>query len=100
MLPLPPATQALLLTNVAIYFLTQLLGTGLFSTFALWPLGHGFWPWQVVSYGFLHFDFNHLFFNMLGLWMFGGELEQVWGHKRFLVFFFCLLYTSPSPRDS
>jgi membrane associated rhomboid family serine protease len=56
--------------------------------FALWPLGHGFWPWQVVSYGFLHFDFNHLFFNMLGLWMFGGELEQVWGHKRFLVFFF------------
>ena len=88
MLPLPPATQALLLTNVAIYFLTQLLGPGLFSTFALWPLGHGFWPWQVVSYGFLHFDFNHLFFNMLGLWMFGGELEQVWGQKRFVVFFF------------
>jgi membrane associated rhomboid family serine protease len=88
MLPLPPATQALLLTNVAIYFLTQLLGPGLFSTFALWPLGHGFWPWQVVSYGFLHFDFNHLFFNMLGLWMFGGELEQVWGQKRFLVFYF------------
>ena len=88
MLPLPPATQALLLTNVAIYFLTQLLGPGLFSTFALWPLGHGFWPWQVVSYGFLHFDFNHLFFNMLGLWMFGGELEHVWGQKRFLVFFF------------
>jgi len=88
MLPLPPATQALLLTNVAIYFLTQLLGPNMFSTFALWPLGHGFWPWQVVSYGFLHFDFNHLFFNMLGLWMFGGELEHVWGHKRFLVFYF------------
>ena len=88
MLPLPPATQALLLTNVAIYFLTQLLGPSLFGAFALWPIGHGFWPWQIVSYGFLHFDFNHLFFNMLGLWMFGGELEQVWGHKRFLVFFF------------
>ena len=88
MLPLPPATQALLLTNVAIYFLTQLLGPGLFGAFALWPLGHGFWPWQVVTYGFLHFDFNHLFFNMLGLWMFGGELEQVWGQKRFVVFFF------------
>ena len=85
---LPPATQALLLTNVAIYFLTQLLGPGLFGAFALWPLGHGFWPWQVVTYGFLHFDFNHLFFNMLGLWMFGGELEQVWGQKRFVVFFF------------
>ena len=88
MLPLPPATQALLLTNVAIYFLTQLLGPGWFGAFALWPLGHGFWPWQVVSYGFLHFDFNHLFFNMLGLWMFGGELEQVWGQKRFIVFYF------------
>jgi membrane associated rhomboid family serine protease len=88
MLPLPPATQALLLTNVAIYFLTQLLGPGTFGIFALWPVGHGFWPWQVVSYGFLHFDFNHLFFNMLGLWMFGGELEQVWGQKRFMVFYF------------
>ena len=87
MLPLPPATQALLLTNVAIFFLTQLLGPNMFSTFALWPLGHGFWPWQVVSYGFLHFDFNHLFFNMLGLWMFGSELEQVWGQKRYLQFF-------------
>jgi membrane associated rhomboid family serine protease len=88
MLPLPPATQALLLINVAIYFLTQLLGPGLFGAFALWPVGHGFWPWQVVSYGFLHFDFNHLFFNMLGLWMFGGELEQVWGPKRFVQFYF------------
>ena len=88
MLPLPPATQALLLTNVAIYFLTQLLGPSLFGAFALWPVGHGFWPWQIVCYGFLHFDFNHLFFNMLGLWMFGGELEQVWGQKRFVVFYF------------
>ena len=87
MLPLPPVTQALLLINVAIYFLTQLLGAGLFGAFALWPVGHGFWPWQVVSYGFLHFDFNHLFFNMLGLWMFGSELEHVWGQKRYVQFY-------------
>ena len=87
MLPLPPATQALLLTNVAIYFLTQLLGPSLFGAFALWPVGHGFWPWQVVTYSFLHGNFEHLFFNMLGLWMFGSELERIWGEKRFLQFY-------------
>jgi membrane associated rhomboid family serine protease len=87
MLPLPPVTQALLLANVAIFFLGELLGPGLLSPFALWPIGAGFWPWQVVTYAFLHGNFNHLFFNMLGLWMFGGELEQVWGQKRFLQFY-------------
>ena len=87
MLPLPPVTQALLLANVGIFFLDQLLGHRLVMLFGLWPLGAGFWPWQVVTYSFLHFDFNHLFFNMLGLWMFGGELEQVWGQKRYLQFY-------------
>ena len=79
---LPPATQALLLANVAIFFLGQLLGPGLLSAFALWPLGDGFWPWQVATYSFLHGSFNHLFFNMLGLWMFGSELERLWGGRR------------------
>jgi membrane associated rhomboid family serine protease len=87
MLPLPPATQALLLANVAIFFLGELLGPALLSPFALWPLGAGFWPWQIGTYAFLHGSFNHLFFNMLGLWMFGGELEHVWGQKRFLQFY-------------
>ena len=86
--PLPPATQALLLANVAIFFLGDLLGPGVISPFALWPIGGGFWPWEVVSYAFLHGSFNHLFFNMLGLWMFGAELEQVWGRNRFIVFYF------------
>ena len=44
-----------------------------------------FWPWQVVSYAFLHGDMLHLFFNMLGLWMFGAELERLWGQKRYAV---------------
>ena len=85
--PMPPVTQALLLANVAIFFLGELLGPGLLSAFALWPIGHGFWPWQVGTYAFLHGSFNHLFFNMLGLWMFGSELEHVWGQKRFVQFF-------------
>jgi membrane associated rhomboid family serine protease len=88
MLPLPPATQALLLANVAIFFLGDLLAPGLLYPFALWPVGTGFWPWQIGTYSFLHGSFNHLFFNMLGLWMFGGELEHVWGRKRFLQFYF------------
>ena len=85
----PPVTQALLLANVAVFFLERLLGGGLFGLFALWPIGTGhFWPWQIVSYAFLHGSFEHLFFNMLGLWMFGAELEQVWGQKRYLQFYF------------
>jgi membrane associated rhomboid family serine protease len=52
--------------------------------FALWPLQSGmFWPWQMVSYGFLHGDLLHLSFNMLGLWMFGSELERLWGRTRY-----------------
>ena len=86
--PLPPATQALLLANVAMFFLDQLLGGGLFVNFGLWPIGEHFMPWQVVTYAFIHGSFNHLFFNMLGLWMFGSELEQIWGRNRFLVFYF------------
>jgi membrane associated rhomboid family serine protease len=84
--PLLPVTQALLLANVAIFFLGELL-PGLLRPFALFPIGQGFWPWQIVTYAFLHGNFNHLFFNMLGLWMFGSELEHVWGQKRFLQFY-------------
>jgi membrane associated rhomboid family serine protease len=55
--------------------------------FALWPLASGlFMPWQVVSYAFLHGGVFHLFFNMLGLWMFGTELERIWGQRRYWQF--------------
>ena len=84
---LPPVTQALLLINTAAYFLDQLLGRQLSLWLALWPIGPNFMPWQVASYSFLHGSFVHLFFNMLGLWMFGSELERVWGAKRFIQFY-------------
>jgi len=85
---LPPVTQALLLANVAMFFLERLVGGALLGPLALWPIGSGeFWPWQIGSYAFLHGSFEHLFFNMLGLWMFGSELEQVWGQKRYLQFY-------------
>jgi len=85
--PLQPVTRALLLINVAVFFLGRLFGGGIESVFALWPLGTNFLPWQVVTYAFLHGSFEHLFFNMLGLWMFGSELERIWGEKRFLQFY-------------
>ncbi len=86
--PMPPVTRTLLIVNVALFFVDQLLLHGLLSHwFALWPLGGGFMPWQIASYAFLHGSMMHLFFNMLGLWMFGSELERVWGQKRFLQFY-------------
>lgn len=93
--PMPPVTQALLLINVGV-FCAQFLLPFLPALFALWPWGHGFLPWQVVSYGFLHdpSNFFHLFFNMLGLWMFGSELERLWGTKRYLQFYFASIVTA------
>ena len=85
--PMPPVTQALLLVNVAIFCLDLFVGPWFGRLFALWPLGSNFMPWQVVTYAFLHGSVMHLFFNMLGLWMFGAELERVWGTKRFIQFY-------------
>ena len=92
---LPPITQALLLINVALFAIDVLFGGLLTALFALWPLGSGrFMPWQLVSYGFLHGSMGHLFFNMLGLWMFGAELERIWGGKRYLQFYFACILTA------
>lgn len=84
--PLPPITKALILINVVAFCLSMFVD-GLIRLFALWPLADGFLPWQVVTYAFLHDGVFHLFFNMLGLWMFGAELEQLWGSRRFIQFF-------------
>ena len=55
---------------------------------ALWPVGSDlFYPWQLVTYGFLHADFGHLFFNMFAVWMFGTALESAWGMKRFAMYY-------------
>jgi membrane associated rhomboid family serine protease len=84
---LPPITQALLLINVGVFALDVLLGGLLSRWFALWPIGVGFLPWQVVSYAFLHAGLLHLLFNMLALWMFGSEMERLWGPRRYIQFY-------------
>lgn len=61
------------------------VGYTIFGTITSIP---GFWPWQIVSYGFLHGGLGHLFFNMFALWMFGVQLENSWGSRRFAIFYF------------
>ena len=92
--PMPPITQALMLINVGVFCLQFLVGPLMDGLFALWPVGHGFLPWQIATYAFLHGGPMHLFFNMLGLWMFGAELELLWGRKRFIQFYAASVLTA------
>ena len=93
--PMPPITQALLLINVAAFCIDYFVGPWFTQLLALWPIDSGrFLPWQVASYSFLHGSITHLFFNMLGLWMFGAELEQLWGPKRFMQFYAASVLTA------
>ncbi len=93
--PMPPITQALLLINVAVFCIDLFLGPWFTQLMALWPVGSGlFMPWQVATYSFLHGSFWHLFFNMLGLWMFGSELERLWGDKRYIQFYAASVLTA------
>lgn len=79
---LPPVTKFLMLACTAVFCLQFLVPIDLWL--GLWTLNSGrFMPWQVVTHAFLHLGIAHLFFNMLGLWMFGAELEMLWGSRRF-----------------
>jgi membrane associated rhomboid family serine protease len=91
--PIPPVTKALMLTCTALFCLGFFLPLPVW--FALWPLGSPrFGFWQVFTYGFLHSDLMHLFFNMLGLWMFGSELERLWGQQRYIHFLLAGLFSA------
>src|SRR5262245_15369619 len=87
---MPPVTQALLIANVAVFLLQ---GSGFISVeeLALWPPGgfeSRFEPWQIVTYAFLHGGFAHIFFNMLGLYMFGSEVERLFGSRFYAAYYF------------
>ncbi len=94
----PPVIKTLIISNVVVFLLMILSqnftigGANLYNVlmryFALMPLGAGlFLPWQLVTYLFMHGGLFHLFFNMFILWMFGMELENMWGSKKFLTFY-------------
>lgn len=78
------AVNALILANVAGFLLQLGLGAGFEEQFALYPLGQGFEAYQVLTYAFLHGGLEHLVFNMLGLWMFGRDIERAIGLLAFL----------------
>ena len=91
---MPPVTQILLIANVAVFLLQMTDGGSLIASFALWPPGSGisslptFEPWQLVTYSFLHGGLAHIFFNMFALYMFGGDIERLFGSRFFLAYYF------------
>lgn len=92
MFRLPPITKNLLVINILLFFAAGILsknGINLNNILGLhFFKSDSFAPYQLVTYMFMHANFEHIFFNMLAFWMFGRILEQVWGPKRYLLFYF------------
>ncbi|PSQ74780.1 MAG: DUF1751 domain-containing protein, partial [Bacteroidetes bacterium QH_7_64_110] len=97
---MPPVIKNLLVLN-GLFFIAQFLAAETLASSSilahvldLMPLyppgtaGPDFWPWQLISYAFLHGSFGHLLFNMFALWMFGVQVENRWGSQRFVFFYF------------
>ncbi len=86
--PLSTALKALIGANVAMFLITTFAQEvvrflGLVPTDVI----HQFRVWQLATYMFLHGGIFHIVFNMLALWMFGTELERIWGTRYFLKFY-------------
>lgn len=88
---IPIVTRNLLIINVLVYLLASVVELG-GKSLTDWGALHFFMAsdfhvYQFITYQFLHGGFTHLFFNMFALWMFGNTLENIWGSKRFLLFY-------------
>jgi len=89
---MPMIVKNLIILNV-LFFLAKftfqnILHTDLNETLGLYYYGSpNFKPWQIVSYMFMHGSMGHIFFNMFALWMFGSQIENLWGPKRFLNYY-------------
>ena len=102
---IPNVIFALLIINGLVFALQQMFEPFTRFYLALWPMAEGvypsfeqfsadfprfaapFMPWQLLTYGFLHGNTTHIFFNMFGLWMFGRDIERFMGSQRFLIYF-------------
>ena len=89
----PVVTRNLIIINVLVFLSQYALGnSGIINMEELFGLhfvlAENFYPWQIVSYMFLHGGFTHLFFNMFALWMFGVVIERTLGEKRFSIYYF------------
>ncbi len=97
----PPVIKNLIIINVIVFLIQMLgrqvmMGNGLtladelIKYFALIPINFPyahFYPWQLITYQFMHGGFMHIALNMFALWMFGIEIENIWGSKKFLTFY-------------
>lgn len=81
------AVKWLLIANIVAYLIQMVFNIN--AICGLYYVGHPYFHvFQFVTYMFMHAGFWHLFFNMFALWMFGRIIEQTWGWKRFLIYYF------------
>ena len=88
---LPEVVKNLLIINGLFFLATITLDSMGFDMYLFFGLHQfqspDFMPHQLITHLFMHGNFTHLFFNMFALWMFGKVLENVWGGKRFLIYY-------------
>jgi len=80
---LPIITRYLVLTLIGTFVLGQFVNL---SFFVLKNFGYGFNPIQIATYAFVEYDFIYLLFSVLAIWLFGYQIEEYWGTKRFGTF--------------
>jgi membrane associated rhomboid family serine protease len=86
---LPPVVKYLLIANGIAFLLELVIGGAMIYYLGLVPrlITGQFMVWQFFTYMFLHGGFFHLLFNMFALWMFGSDIERVWGSREFLNYY-------------
>ncbi|MBM0103308.1 rhomboid family intramembrane serine protease [Steroidobacter sp. S1-65] len=88
-----PLNQAIIVLNLVVFLLQGFTGGLIKAYFALWPPPAGafgypeFHAWQLLTYGFLHGNWAHLFFNMFAVFMFGSDIERLFGSRRYLFYY-------------
>ena len=91
--PLTPAVKKIMIINGGIFLFQQIFGLfspGVFEyIFGINHVGffHEFKLWQIFTYMFLHGGWLHIIFNLIALWMFAGDLEELWGSKLFVKYY-------------
>jgi len=87
---LPPTIKKLMIIMGALFLLQMAVDFRINIMLGLVPVlvSKKYYLWQLITYIFLHGDVSHILFNLIALWMFGGEIENYWGSKKFLFYFF------------
>lgn len=84
----PPIVKNLIIINVLLLIATYLTGDFLYQYLSLFYFESPFFkPYQLITHMFMHGGIWHLFFNMYTLWIFGSVLENVWGSKKFFIYY-------------